>query len=280
MRKFCFLGMILLLAISCLGQEVVATVDDAKITKEEFLEKLKKWAGEAVLMGMIDDILVEREAQKEGVNATDDEVKMKVEIFRRLNVPPGVDFKQDLVNNGTTLARITDTFRIGLLIEKIIAKRENITVSEDEIKEEFKKISKERRVRFILVKSEEDAIALQQKFGEGSFGFSELAKQYSQDPESREKGGDLGWIRRGMLPPYFEDVIFKLKIGKVSEPIWTRYGFYFFTVEEEREGQLTSELRAELQQTILSAKVGLRRFQFIEELRQKAKIEINKSLIE
>lgn len=272
--------MILLIAIICCGQEVVATVDGVKITKEEFLERLKKWAGEAVLMGMIDDILVEREAQKEGVGATDDEVKMRVEIFRRLNVPPGVDFQQDLINNGTTLARIRDTFRLGILVEKIIAKRENITVSEDEIKEEFKKISKERRVRFILTKSEEDAIALQQKFNEGSFSFSELAKRYSQDQESREKGGDLGWVRKGMLPPYFEDVVFKLKIGKVSEPIWTRYGFYFFMVEEEREGKLTPEIRAELQQTILSAKIGLRRFQFIDELRQKAKIEINKSLTE
>jgi hypothetical protein len=275
LRKSFFLGIIFLITFSCLGQEVVATVDGVKITKEQFLEKLKKWAGDVVLMGMIDDILVEREAQKEGVSVSDDEVKMRVEIFRRLNVPPGVDFKQDLINNGTTLAHITDTFRLGILIEKIIAKRENITVSEDEIKEEFKKISKERKVRFILTKSEEDVIALQQKFNEGSFSFSELAKQYSQDPQTREKGGDLGWIRKGMLPPYFEDVIFKLKIGKVSEPIWTRYGFYFFMVEEEREGQLTPELKAELRQTILSAKIGLKRFQFLDELRGKAKIEIS-----
>jgi foldase protein PrsA len=275
LRKSFFLGIIFLITFSCLGQEIVATVDGVKITKEQFLEKLKKWAGDVVLMGMIDDILVEREAQKEGVSVSDDEVKMRVEIFRRLNVPPGVDFKQDLINNGTTLAHITDTFRLGILIEKIIAKRENITVSEDEIKEEFKKISKERKVRFILTKSEEDVIALQQKFNEGSFSFSELAKQYSQDPQTREKGGDLGWIRKGMLPPYFEDVIFKLKIGKVSEPIWTRYGFYFFMVEEEREGQLTPELKAELRQTILSAKIGLKRFQFLDELRRKAKIEIS-----
>jgi len=275
LRKSFFLGIIFLITFSCLGQEVVATVDGVKITKEQFLEKLKKWAGDVVLMGMIDDILVEREAQKEGVSVSDDEVKMRVEIFRRLNVPPGIDFKQDLINNGTTLAHITDTFRLGILIEKIIAKRENITVSEDEIKEEFKKISKERKVRFILTKSEEDVIALQQKFNEGSFSFSELAKQYSQDPQTREKGGDLGWIRKGMLPPYFEDVIFKLKIGKVSEPIWTRYGFYFFMVEEEREGQLTPELKAELRQTILSAKIGLKRFQFLDELRRKAKIEIS-----
>ncbi|MGC9004179.1 MAG: peptidylprolyl isomerase [bacterium] len=280
MKKVPFVILLFLSIFSSFAQEVVATVDGVKISKEEFLDKLKKWAGETVLMGMIDDILVEKEAKKEGISVSDEEVKMRVDIFRRLNVPPGVDFTQDLLNNGTTLARITDTFRTGLLLEKIIAKREKITVTEDEIKEEFKKVSKERKVRMIIVKSEEDAIALQEKFNEGSFSFAELVEKYSQDPESKAKGGDIGWIRRGMLPPYFEDVIFKLKIGKVSDPIWTRYGFYFFMVEEEREGKLTPELKAELQQSILSAKVGLKRFQLLDELRSKAKIEIEKFLFQ
>ncbi|MGC8844102.1 MAG: hypothetical protein ACP5QS_09195, partial [bacterium] len=180
MKKVPFVILLFLSIFSSFAQEVVATVDGVKISKEEFLDKLKKWAGETVLMGMIDDILVEKEAKKEGISVSDEEVKMRVDIFRRLNVPPGVDFTQDLLNNGTTLARITDTFRTGLLLEKIIAKREKITVTEDEIKEEFKKVSKERKVRMIIVKSEEDAIALQEKFNEGSFSYAELVEKYSQ----------------------------------------------------------------------------------------------------
>ncbi|MGB9798271.1 MAG: hypothetical protein ACPLSK_06555, partial [bacterium] len=97
MKKVPFVILLFLSIFSSFAQEVVATVDGVKISKEEFLDKLKKWAGETVLMGMIDDILVEKEAKKEGISVSDEEVKMRVDIFRRLNVPPGVDFTQDLL---------------------------------------------------------------------------------------------------------------------------------------------------------------------------------------
>lgn len=253
---------------------MIATVDDVKITREEFLNNLKKWAGEPILKEMIDDILVENEAKKEGITVTPEEVQLRVEVFRRLNTPPGIDLQQDLINNGTTLARVAHAFRISLLLDKLVAKKENITVSEEEIQQEFKKVSQERHVRCIFVKKEEDALAVGQKLREGAFSFSELAEKYSKEPQSKAKGGDLGWIRKGTLPPYFENIIFNLKMGEVSDPIWTRYGFYFFKVEGERTAQLTPEIKEELRQTILSAKVGLRRFILLDELRSKAKIEI------
>lgn len=266
------LSVLLLIGLLLRGEEIVATVDDVKITREEFLSRLMEWAGKPVLREMIDTILVEREAEKEGIKVSPQEVQMRVEAFRRISVPPGVDFEKDLLENGTTLARITNNFRLGILLEKIIAKQDNFTVSKEEIEAEFKKISKERKVRMILVKSEDDLITVQAKLKEGAFSFAELAEKYSIDEASKAKGGDIGYIRRGMLPPYLEEVIFGLKVGGVSEPIWTKYGFYFFKVEEERNAELTPQLRAELEQMILSAKVGLRRFQVMEELRSKAKI--------
>jgi len=275
LRNLFLLSILLLCLFPCFGGEVIATVDDVKITEEEFLNTLKKWAGEPVLKEMIDNILVEKEANKEGITVTPEEVQLRVDVFRRINTPPGVDFQQDLINNGTTLARLTNAFRFGLLLDKLVAKRDDITVSDEEIQDEFKKVSQERHVRCILLKSEEEALTVYQKLTQGSFTFAELAEKYSQEPQSKEKGGDLGWVRKGTLPPYFEEVVFRLKIGDVSDPIWTRYGFYFLKVEEERTAQLTPEIKEELRQMILSAKVGLRRFQLLDELRSKAKIEIS-----
>ncbi len=274
MRNLAFLSILFISLLACKGEEVVATVEGVKISREEFLNTLKKWAGEPILREMIDNILVEREAEKEGISVTGEEVQMRVELFRRLNTPPGVDFQQDLLNNGTTLARLTNAFRLGALLDKLVARRDNISVSDEEIQNEFKKVSKERHIRCIMLKNEEEALALYQRLTEGSFSFQELAERYSQEPQSKERGGDLGWIRRGTLPPYFEEVIFNLKVGKVSDPIWTRYGFYFFKVEGERTAALTPQIKEELRQSILSAKVGLRRFQLLDELRRKAKVEI------
>ncbi|MBE0622833.1 MAG: SurA N-terminal domain-containing protein [Burkholderiales bacterium] len=56
--------------------------------------------------------------------------------------------------------------------------------------------------------------------------FAELAKQYSQDPGSRDNGGDLGYFARGAMVKPFEDVVFKLKLGQLSGIVETSFGFH------------------------------------------------------
>lgn len=75
---------------------------------------------------------------------------------------------------------------------------------------------------------------------EGEEEFEELARRYSQDPGSRESGGDLGWFRRGDMVPAFEETAFRLGAGQVSEPVQTPFGFHIIKVERRR----TSEVKA------------------------------------
>lgn len=56
--------------------------------------------------------------------------------------------------------------------------------------------------------------------------FAALAKQYSDDPGSKAAGGDLGWIRHGMMVAPFESALFSLKEGQVSDPVETPYGWH------------------------------------------------------
>jgi peptidyl-prolyl cis-trans isomerase D len=60
--------------------------------------------------------------------------------------------------------------------------------------------------------------------------FSKLAKQYSEDPGSKDKGGDLGWILKGQTVPEFQQVAFSLPIGQVSGLVQTQYGFHIIKV--------------------------------------------------
>ena len=60
--------------------------------------------------------------------------------------------------------------------------------------------------------------------------FTELAKQYSEDPGSKDKGGDLGWIVQGQTVPEFQTVAFSLEKGKISELVKTQYGFHIIKV--------------------------------------------------
>jgi peptidyl-prolyl cis-trans isomerase SurA len=64
--------------------------------------------------------------------------------------------------------------------------------------------------------------------------FAELARRYSQDPGSREDGGNLGFFRRGNMIPAFEDSAFRMAPGSISPPIRTLHGFHIIKVERIR----------------------------------------------
>lgn len=67
--------------------------------------------------------------------------------------------------------------------------------------------------------------------------FSEMAKEYSDDPGSATQGGDLGYFRRGAMVPPFEEAAFALKPGGLSEVVETAFGFHLIKVTGRREAK-------------------------------------------
>ncbi len=74
-------------------------------------------------------------------------------------------------------------------------------------------------------------IEVQQKLGAGE-DFAKLAAEYSDDTVSAAEGGDLGWFGRGRMVPEFEEAVFKLEPGQISDPIKTQYGYHIVQVLE------------------------------------------------
>lgn len=80
----------------------------------------------------------------------------------------------------------------------------------------------------------EEARSLLDRINNGE-DFSELARQYSQDPGSASLGGDLGWFGRGAMVQEFEDAAFSLEPGGVSDIVETQFGYHIITVDEVEE---------------------------------------------
>ncbi len=76
--------------------------------------------------------------------------------------------------------------------------------------------------------------------------FGELAKEYSDDPGSKERGGDLGYFKRRQMVKEFDEAAFNLNVGQVSGVIKTRYGYHLIKVTDKKKYPSFDQDREEL----------------------------------
>tara|TARA_E500000178_G_scaffold317554_1_gene338190 strand:- start:338 stop:1579 length:1242 start_codon:yes stop_codon:yes gene_type:complete len=72
--------------------------------------------------------------------------------------------------------------------------------------------------------------------------FSDLAKEYSEDPGSAKLGGELGWLGKGVLAAEFEKVMIEIDLGEISPVFQTQFGFHFLEVLDTRSYDMTRDL--------------------------------------
>ena len=71
--------------------------------------------------------------------------------------------------------------------------------------------------------------------------FSTLAKEFSEDPGSAQKGGELDWMGKGITAAEFEATFTTIEEGVVSEVFQTEFGFHFLELLDQRNKDMTNE---------------------------------------
>ncbi|EDQ01100.1 peptidylprolyl isomerase SurA [Shewanella benthica] len=142
----------------------------------------------------------------------------------------------------------------------------------------------EVRSRHILVKpspilSEERAKAMLDKFVKqiraGDADFAALARQYSEDPGSGAKGGELGWADPSVYVPAFSQALNELKVNEISEPFRSSHGWHIVQLEERRTTDATDKFNTnKAHQLIFRRKFNEELQAWLDEMRAEAYIEV------
>ncbi|MGH1146206.1 peptidylprolyl isomerase [Bacillus pseudomycoides] len=251
----------ILLLSACGDSENIATSKSGNLTQEEFNKELKETAGKVVLQQtMLNKILLDK------YKVSDDEAKKKVEELKK---QMGDNFKAYLTQAG---AKNEDDLKKKIKSQIAFEKAVKASVTEKEIKNLYKP---KLKASHILVKDEKTAKEIKEKLNNGE-DFAVLAKQYSEDPGSKEKGGELSEFGPGETKPEFEEAAYKLEAGQVSDPIKSSHGYHIIKLTEKKElkpfDQEKDNIRKELEQKRLQDQQWQQ--QFFKDLFKKADIKI------
>ncbi len=204
-----------------------------------------------VLDDLIDEVLVQQEANRRGISVTPADVQQEIESlfgFER-NPPtpeptPTVLEGQETPTPVPTVQRMTqqdfekDYNEYVLTLHKEVGMSEQdfrhlfeMTLLRDKVGESFAQevptVDEQVHARHILVETKEEALNVLDRLAAGE-DFAALADELSLDTSA--EGGDLGWFPRGVMVPEFEEVAFTLPVGEISDPVETSYGYHIIQV--------------------------------------------------
>jgi peptidyl-prolyl cis-trans isomerase C len=279
---FCTLALLALAPTAC-GRYLttgVATVNGVSIPKAELdsqfaaVRSSQQFAGSfdpsnpeqrleverQIIVGLIQQELIRQESVRLHVPVTEQQIQNQLRQIRG-QFPSEQQFQQALKDNKLTLTTLHDQVRSQVLLQRVRDKvTSGIVATDAEIAQAYGKgeAFQEIRVRHILfsvtgtntapAKKEAEAALAQLKAGAD---FAAIAKKQSDDPGSKAKGGDLGYITRDtQFDQTFLAAAFALNKGQLSGLVQTQFGYHIIRVDDIRTKTL-AQVRGQLAQQIV-----------------------------
>ena len=258
---------------------VLVSVNGVPIKRGDAVERAWKQYGTTVLNQMADEILIKQAADAAKVKADPKEVEARLKRIRD-QFKDEATFKARLEASGTSLDQLKAQIEDQVLRESLVTKAKELKVSDDEVKAAFD-ANKEKlaapesvHLRHILVASEKEANDFLVAIKAGA-DFGKLASQVSQDAATKDKGGDIGFISKGLVIPDIEKAAFALKPGEVSNVIKTPLGYHIIKVEDVRASKpaVLKDVQGDLKAALMADKITKAWPGYLQELRDKAKYE-------
>lgn len=251
-------------------------------------DKQRKDLEKAVVDQLVVGRIVVQEARKRNLTVPDKDIDEQIETIRK-RFPSPAEFDTAMQRNGFTPATLRDAIRISLTQRRLAEAVAPVTVADDEIRKQFDANRgqydkpEQRRLSHILLAVREkgmESVAqakakiVQARLADGA-KFEDLAKQYSDDPGSAQRGGDLGFVGRGSLVKEFEEVAWSMKPGDTSGLVRTQYGMHIIRLHEIRAAEKGDfdKAKEQIREQIAGERRGKVFEAWVEQQRKTAKVE-------
>jgi peptidyl-prolyl cis-trans isomerase C/peptidyl-prolyl cis-trans isomerase D len=248
--------------------EVIAQVGSKKITVEEFNRKLNDVKSQTLnpptksqfLEDLVRYEIGLQEAEKRGFEKDPIvQERMKQELYK------------------------------ALLEKELGEKVQKISVSDKEMQEYYKK-NPELRTSHILIEfkpgstgeqkteAKKRATEIYEEVKKSKRPFEELVKLYSDDPLSKQAGGDVGWQSRMTLVPAYYDAAYSMKIGEIKGLIETQFGYHIIKLTERHSYENAN--KRQLRAAVFDEKRRMTFNEYFEKIKKNYSIKTNPKLIE
>ena len=290
--------------------ELVAKVNGEGITKSDFdtaVERnMARYKGkghklppgievriqESVLRRLIDDKVIALKATESQVVVTDAELDTKFQEHKaRFRTEEA--FQDYLKRSNNTETNMKQDLQRNMLRDRVVEKLSGaIEIGEEEVRkyydENLKRFIQKEQVkasRILLrvspkatdaekAEAMKKAKAVRKKAAKKGADFAALAKEHSNAPEAG-RGGALGWLSKGRMPPEFDKVAFELKPGAVSKVTETRLGYEVIFVEEQKAERQRpfDEVQANIKNSLVARRRNQKRREVLRELKATAQVD-------
>jgi len=158
--------------------------------------------------------------------------------FKKINAMPSIF--SDVVKNAS-IGFVSDPLQTGagFQIVKLLNKRGRLVQYEDQWNVRHILMSTTKVRDEVFTKNEIESVRERVIAGES---FDLLAKEFSEDPGSANRGGDLDWLSKGVTDPAFEKMFLETEIGNISPVFESQFGFHFLEVLGKRNYEKTFDL--------------------------------------
>ena len=254
--------------------QTVASVNGDSISEDDFYARMTRQFGQKALANLIDARLVSQSAKAVSIVVSDaDLAAMVARIKRRYGSEE--QFAAALKSHGQTLTQLKRDLVFDETLRRILT--QDVAIDDASLQRFFEENRgtferREIRHRHILSRTAQEANDIKAQLDTG-VDFATLAKERSNDANSFQKGGDMGWWPLDRTPDAYRQMVSGLKAGEISMPFRSYLGWEVAQVLEIKGAVEFDAVKDQVTKAYLRGMIEQRRDPWLAEQRQKSSIE-------